>query len=274
MRRTSLVSVLVMLGLALVVIVPASAQTGPGTGASPTGSPPAGGGGLLSAGQSFRLSQLLDMPVRFVGGGEAGHLDNLAVDLNTGEVVCAVVAPRFPLVEAEKLYPVPFSALRYNGRDALFELDGDARALQRAPRLDRYGSQPVSLAGVCSAAQTFWEREPVRALVTPAPRYGCRPYGNAGCSGCHRHSGRYPGSGPLRQARQRLLRQALRLQPAHPQSQALRPLHRRLRRDPRRVRSGYHTARDAGGRECSWSAWGACPGARYCAGGLYAAGQN
>jgi sporulation protein YlmC with PRC-barrel domain len=82
-------------------------------------------------------STLIGEDVRNLQGEDVGHIKELMIDIRSGRVAYAVLSFGGFLGLGDKLFAVPWSALRLNQQDKVFILDVDKRRLEEAPGFDK-----------------------------------------------------------------------------------------------------------------------------------------
>jgi sporulation protein YlmC with PRC-barrel domain len=89
----------------------------------------------VDRGLAFRSSQLVGMPVQNAAGEDLGKIEDLVLDLNTGRVRYAALSFGGFLGVGDKLFAVPWGALRMKtvGEDTTFVLDVSKERLEKAP---------------------------------------------------------------------------------------------------------------------------------------------
>lgn len=75
--------------------------------------------------------------VRNQTGEDLGKVEEIMVDVPTGQIAYVVISFGGFLGIGDKLFAVPWRALSLNERDRLFLLDVDRRQLEEAPGFDR-----------------------------------------------------------------------------------------------------------------------------------------
>jgi sporulation protein YlmC with PRC-barrel domain len=90
-------------------------------------------------GLAFRSSQLVGMPVQNAAGEDLGKLEDLVLDLNTGRVRYAALSFGGFLGVGDKLFAVPWGALRLKtvDGDTAFVLDVPKERLESAPGFNK-----------------------------------------------------------------------------------------------------------------------------------------
>jgi sporulation protein YlmC with PRC-barrel domain len=82
-------------------------------------------------------STLAGDTVRNLQGEDVGHIKELMIDLRSGRVAYAVLSFGGFLGVGDKLFAVPWSALRFNQQEKVFLLDVDKQRLEQAPGFDK-----------------------------------------------------------------------------------------------------------------------------------------
>jgi sporulation protein YlmC with PRC-barrel domain len=100
--------------------------------------------------------------VRNSAGEDLGKVDELMIDVPTGRVAYAVLSFGGFLRMGNKLFAVPWSALRVDEDEKCFILDVDKRTLETAPGFDKDDWPDM--------ADTAWSTQVYR-------HYGATPYG-------------------------------------------------------------------------------------------------
>jgi len=70
-------------------------------------------------------------------GEDLGHIKELMIDVNTGQLAYAVVSYGGVMGFRDKLFAVPWSALRLNPQEKMFLLDVSKKRLEEAPGFDK-----------------------------------------------------------------------------------------------------------------------------------------
>jgi len=102
--------------------------------------------------------------VRNAAGEDLGTIEEIMLDVSTGRIAYAVLSFGGFLGMGNKLFAVPWQALKLNERDHEFVLNVDKKRLENAPGFDKenwpdmadptYGSKVFSYYGY----QPYWER--------------------------------------------------------------------------------------------------------------------
>lgn len=85
---------------------------------------------------THRASKIIGTHVRNAKGEALGDIKELVIDPRTGELSYAVVSFGGVLGLGDKLFAVPWKALKLDSRDHAFVLDIDKQRLQNAPGFD------------------------------------------------------------------------------------------------------------------------------------------
>jgi sporulation protein YlmC with PRC-barrel domain len=93
----------------------------------------------VERGLAFRSSQLVGMPVHNAAGEDLGKIEDLVIDLSTGRVRYATLSFGGFLGVGDKLFAVPWGALRLKtvGDDTTFVLDVPKERLEAAPGFNK-----------------------------------------------------------------------------------------------------------------------------------------
>jgi hypothetical protein len=75
--------------------------------------------------------------VRNLQGEDVGHIKELMIDLRTGRITYAVLSFGGILGLGDKLFAVPWAALRLNQEENFFLLDVFKERLEKAPGFDK-----------------------------------------------------------------------------------------------------------------------------------------
>src|SRR5258707_1027599 len=103
--------------------------------------------------------------VRNSAGDDLGKVDELMIDIPTGRVAYAVLSFGGVLRMGNKLFAVPWSALRVDEDEKCFILDTDKRTLESAPGFDKDNWPDMADAAWVSeifrhyGATPYWEDE-------------------------------------------------------------------------------------------------------------------
>jgi len=81
-------------------------------------------------------SVLVGARVRGEDGEDIGRIEEVLIDINAGRVAYALIAVGGVMGIGEKLYAVPWRAIRRGADDSEVILDGDREQLERAARFD------------------------------------------------------------------------------------------------------------------------------------------
>jgi sporulation protein YlmC with PRC-barrel domain len=82
-------------------------------------------------------STLAGDSVRNAAGEDLGKIDEIMIDIPTGRVAYAVLSFGGFLGMGDKLFAVPWSALRVDEDEKCFVLDVDRRTIEQAPGFDK-----------------------------------------------------------------------------------------------------------------------------------------
>ena len=109
--------------------------------------------------------KMIGNKVRNSAGEDLGKLEDIMIDVSQGRIAYAVLSFGGFLGIGDKLFALPWSALRRNVTNDEFLLDVDKRALENAPGFDRdnwpdmadrrWGQQVYTYYGY----RPYWERE-------------------------------------------------------------------------------------------------------------------
>src|ERR1039457_5887851 len=88
-------------------------------------------------------STLAGDSVRNAAGEDLGKLDELMIDIPSGRVAYAVLSFGGVLGMGNKLFAVPWSALRVDEDEKFFILDVDKTKLEKAPGFDKSKYGPI-----------------------------------------------------------------------------------------------------------------------------------
>ena len=75
--------------------------------------------------------------VRNLQGEDIGHIKELMIDLRSGRIAYAVLSFGGILGLGDRLFAVPWSALRFNQEEKVFLLDAIKERLEKAPGFDK-----------------------------------------------------------------------------------------------------------------------------------------
>jgi sporulation protein YlmC with PRC-barrel domain len=95
--------------------------------------------GKLTVHNAMRISKINGMAVRNIAGERLGTIDDLVVNLETGQIAYVTLGVGGILGVGEKLYGVPYQDVRFDmGNDETFAvLDISKQKLETAPSFDR-----------------------------------------------------------------------------------------------------------------------------------------
>lgn len=82
-------------------------------------------------------STLMDDPVRNSSGEDLGKIEDLMIDLDEGRIAYAVLSFGGFLGMGDKLFAIPWSALKIDADQHAFVLDVDKEMLENAPGFDK-----------------------------------------------------------------------------------------------------------------------------------------
>ena len=82
-------------------------------------------------------STLAGDPVRNAAGEDLGKIDEIMIDIPTGKVAYAVLSFGGFLGMGDKLFAVPWSALKVDEDEKCFVLNVDKRKIEKAPGFDK-----------------------------------------------------------------------------------------------------------------------------------------
>jgi sporulation protein YlmC with PRC-barrel domain len=103
--------------------------------------PPRGADGKVGTNPVIRARHVEGMPVRNSAGADLGKVEDIVVDMHTGEVRYAAIAFGGVLGVGDKLFAVPFQALRVvhdsKAKKAYFETSIDKKTLENATGFDK-----------------------------------------------------------------------------------------------------------------------------------------
>ncbi|MCT8337862.1 PRC-barrel domain containing protein [Methanoculleus sp. Afa-1] len=85
----------------------------------------------------IRGKDIADYSVRNPQGEDLGTIKDVVIDTNEGRVAYAVLSFGGVLGFGDKLFAVPWEALRYNATDDTFVLDVPKERLENAPGFDK-----------------------------------------------------------------------------------------------------------------------------------------
>ena len=128
--------------------------------------------GQPRGGHLVRASQLMDIDLRDRQNGNVGEVEDLVVDMRTGNVVVAVVDFDQAWTPDDKLVAVPMKAIQAgqgNNRDQLV-FAGDKSMLQRAPSFEKNKWPDLNSGTWRSEAERFstsWRPAAATAATTP-----------------------------------------------------------------------------------------------------------
>ncbi len=109
----------------------------------------------------FSLKDLKNKKVTNRDGDSLGHIDELVLDLQTGQMAYLLLASGGFLGIGEKYVPVPPNALTYNPRAGSYQMDVTKDQLKNAPHIE----------------MKDWPNRPDKKYVDDLYRYyGYQPY--------------------------------------------------------------------------------------------------
>ena len=82
-------------------------------------------------------SELTGNDVRNLQGEDIGHIKELMIEIGTGRIAYAVLSFGGILGLGDKLFAVPWAALRFNQEERVFLLDAFKDRLEKAPGFDK-----------------------------------------------------------------------------------------------------------------------------------------
>ena len=82
-------------------------------------------------------SSMIGDDVRNLQGEDIGHIKELMIDLRSGRIAYAVLSFGGILGLGDRLFAVPWSALRFNQEEKVFLLDAIKERLEKAPGFDK-----------------------------------------------------------------------------------------------------------------------------------------
>lgn len=86
---------------------------------------------------SLAASDIIGSRVDNPAGEHLGKIEDLTIDLNQGRIAYAVLSFGGFLGLGDKLFALPWNALKINARDQRFILDVDKETLEAAPGFDK-----------------------------------------------------------------------------------------------------------------------------------------
>ncbi len=108
--------------------------------------------------------------VRNSAGEDCGKVDEIMIDLQSGKVAYAVLSFGGVLGMGNKLFAVPWSALKVDEDEKCFILDADKKTLENAPGFDKNNWPDMANAAWRSEvydyydATPYWEETETRTL--------------------------------------------------------------------------------------------------------------
>jgi sporulation protein YlmC with PRC-barrel domain len=87
--------------------------------------------------QTSRASKIIDSSVKNFHGYDLGEIKDLVIDPETGHIVYAVISFGGVFGLGDKLFSVPWKALRWTGNKTHYTLDIDKTTLEKAPGFDK-----------------------------------------------------------------------------------------------------------------------------------------
>jgi sporulation protein YlmC with PRC-barrel domain len=87
--------------------------------------------------QMSRASNIIDTTVKNFQGQDLGEIKDLVLDPETGHIVYAVIAFGGVFGIGDKLFAVPWKALRWTGDTTHYVLNIDKTSLEKAPGFDK-----------------------------------------------------------------------------------------------------------------------------------------
>jgi sporulation protein YlmC with PRC-barrel domain len=132
-------------------------MTEPGTGTTRAGAGPAEHGGLIvEAPRQLSASTLIGDAIVNPAGEKLGDLKDIVLDTATGGIVYAVMASGGVLGMGEKLFAVPWHALRMDDNDENLVLDASPDRLKNAAGFDKDHWPDAPDAGFVERGRTYY----------------------------------------------------------------------------------------------------------------------
>ncbi len=100
--------------------------------------------------------RLMNEPVRNRQGEDVAGVEDYIIDLNSGCVQYAVLSSGGFLGMGEKLFAVPWPAMRLDTERHCFVLDVDKDALERAPGFDKDNWPTAERSDYRSSVDSYW----------------------------------------------------------------------------------------------------------------------
>lgn len=114
------------------------------------------GGLIVDTPQQLSASTLIGDAIVNPAGEKLGELKDIVLDTAKGEIVYAVMASGGVLGMGEKLFAVPWHALRIQGHNENLVLDADPDRLKSAPGFDKDHWPVAPDAGFVERGRTFY----------------------------------------------------------------------------------------------------------------------
>ncbi|MEZ4699320.1 MAG: PRC-barrel domain-containing protein [Rhodothermales bacterium] len=105
-------------------------------------------------------SSLNHTKVRNTAGEHLGEVKDFMVDLNTGRIAYAVLSFGGFLGIGDKLFAIPWAAMKVNTEDEVFVLDVDKKRLEKAPGFDENNWPSSADARFLDTIYAFYRTEP------------------------------------------------------------------------------------------------------------------
>jgi sporulation protein YlmC with PRC-barrel domain len=87
--------------------------------------------------QALSATTIIGDEVHNYEGESLGKIEDLMIDINTGQIAYVILSFGGMLGIGNKLFAVPWPSLRLNAEEKVFEMNADKELLQEAPGFDK-----------------------------------------------------------------------------------------------------------------------------------------